>query len=109
MDSDREEPRKPKVPFTLSITNVTQKYFLSIKFTKVDTQFVFLEQSFIAFFNKISNISCDDVLNVNSIVGLRTLHLHKRDFSRLDGSREFVYDPKIDVTLTQSMHHVYQQ
>ena len=49
----------------------------------MDTQFVFPEQSFIPFFNKISNISCDDVVNINSIVGLRNFNLHKRDFSDL--------------------------
>ena len=53
-----------------------------MNFTKVDTQFVLPEQSFITFFNKNSNISFDDALNINSIVGLRTFHLQKSDFSR---------------------------
>ena len=45
------------------------KGFLSINLIKVDKQFVFPEQSFIAFFNKNYNTSCDDALNIKAIVG----------------------------------------
>ena len=94
LDSDREESRNPKVPLTLSITYAVQECFLSINITKVDTQFVFLEQSFIVFFNKISNISCDNALNIKSIVGWRTIHLRKRDFP--------------DLPLNEKNHKIYE-
>ena len=58
--------------------------FFSINSTNEEKHFVLLLQSSVTFLNKISKISLDGALNIDSIIGCKIFHLHKDDFPKFN-------------------------